>query len=99
MDKCYLCGCSDKLLFKDSEDGEDKYICIDDRNKKMLNQLGVEQINSDDYICKWRLKNDKGETRVESFVCSGIDDFGRISGDITDKILWVTLRQRGQAMF
>lgn len=54
--------------------------------------------NNKPYKCRWRLKNEKGETRIESFKCVDLKDFERIYGDNSDTILWVTLRQEGQAM-
>lgn len=97
--KCYICGCKDKLLLKDYEEGDDIYICVDDRNKKMLKQLETTKENENTYDCRWRLRNEKGETRVESFKCDGLEDFERIYGNNVDTILWVTLRKKGQAMF
>jgi len=97
--KCYKCGCTDKLLFKDYEEGDEVYICIDDRNKKMLKQLAPGEDASNHYECRWRLKSGNGNTRVEQFTCDGLEDFERIYGDNVDTILWVTLRKKGQAMF
>lgn len=50
------------------------------------------------YICRWRLEDNEGKTRIENFKCDSLEHFESIYGNNSDKILWVTLRQEGQAM-